>query len=251
MEAGPAADTFPIMLELRKADHRGIANHGWLRSRHTFSFGHYHDPAQQGFSDLLVINDDRVDPGQGFGTHPHRDMEILSYVLEGALEHRDSIGTGSVIRPGDVQMMSAGSGVRHSELNPSTADPVHFLQVWIVPRTRGGVPRYQQVHFSEADKRGRLQLILSSDARNGSLAVQQDARVYAGLFDGAEAAALELAADRYAYVHVARGSVELNGERLAEGDGARVRNERRLHLAKGDGAEVLVFDLRPRERPLL
>lgn len=237
------------MLELRKADHRGIAHHGWLRSRHTFSFGHYHDPNQQGFSDLLVINDDRVDPGQGFGTHPHRDMEIFSYVLEGALEHRDSIGTGSVIRPGDVQLMSAGSGVRHSEFNPSATEPVRFLQIWIVPRARGGVPRYQQVHVGAADKRGRLRLILSSDAREGSLAVHQDVRVYAGLIDGAETAALDLAPDRYAYVHVARGSVELNGERLAEGDGARVRNERRLRFAKGDGAEVLVFDLRPHERP--
>jgi hypothetical protein len=237
------------MLELRKADHRGVANHGWLRSRHTFSFGHYHDANQQGFSDLLVINDDRVDPGRGFGTHPHRDMEIFSYVLEGALEHRDSMGTGSVIRPGDVQLMSAGSGVRHSEFNASATEPVRFLQVWIVPRTRGGAPGYQQVRFDEAGKRGRLRLILSPDAREGSLAVHQDARVYAGLFDGAETATLDLAPDRHAYVHVARGSVELNGERLSEGDGARLRNERRLRFARGDGAEVLVFDLRPHERP--
>jgi len=239
------------MIELRKADQRGVANHGWLHSRHTFSFGHYHDPKQQGFSDLLVINDDRVDPGQGFGTHPHRDMEIFSYVLEGALEHKDSMGTGSVIRPGDVQMMSAGTGVRHSEFNHSKTEAVHFLQIWIVPSVRGATPRYQQVHFSPDQKRGRLRLIASPRGADGSLAVHQDARVYAGLFDGAEASTLDLAQDRYAYVHVARGKIELNGQRLGEGDGARVRNEERLTLAKGDDAEVLVFDLQAREVPAM
>ncbi|MBB1600325.1 pirin family protein [Variovorax sp. UMC13] len=238
------------MLELRKADHRGVANHGWLRSRHTFSFGHYHDARQQGFSDLLVINDDRVDPAQGFGTHPHRDMEIFSYVLEGALAHQDSMGTGSVIRPGDVQMMSAGTGVRHSEFNHSKTDGVHFLQIWIVPSLKGAAPRYQQVHFSEAEKRGRLRLIASPEGDGGSLGVHQDMRMYAGLFDGAgESATLELPADRYAYVHVARGSVEVNGERLGEGDGARIRGEKQLRFAKGEQAEVLVFDLRPHELP--
>ena len=205
------------MLELRAATDRGTANFGWLQSRHTFSFGHYHDAQQQGFSDLLVINDDRVTPGRGFGTHPHRDMEIFSYVLEGALEHKDSMGTGSVIHPGDVQMMSAGTGVRHSEFNASAVDPVHFLQIWIVPGARGVAPRYQQVHFDAEQKRGRLRLIISPDGDQGSLAVHQDARVYAGLFDGAETASLQLAADRYAYVHVARGSVEVNGQRMAEG----------------------------------
>ena len=239
------------MLELRKADQRGVANHGWLRSRHTFSFGHYHDAKQQGFSDLLVINDDRVDPAQGFGTHPHRDMEIFSYVLDGALAHQDSMGTGSVIRPGDVQMMSAGTGVRHSEYNHSKTDGVHFLQIWIVPSVKGAAPRYQQVHFSDAEKRGRLRLIASPKGTDGSLGVHQDVRMYAGLFDGAESTTLDLAPDRYAYVHVARGSVEVNGEKLGEGDGVRVRDERQLRFAKGEQAEVLVFDLRPLERPTM
>ena len=237
------------MIEIRKADHRGVANHGWLKSRHTFSFGHYHDPKQIGFSDLLVINDDRVDPGKGFGTHPHRDMEIFSYVLEGALEHNDSMGTGSVIRPGDVQMMSAGTGVRHSEFNHSKSEPVHFLQIWVVPDVRGAAPRYQQVHFTADEKRGQLRLIVSPEGADGSLSVRQDTRIHAGLFDGTETAALDIGADRYAYVHVARGKVEVNGQRLGEGDGARIRDVRRLEFAKGDQAEVLVFDLRPRETP--
>jgi redox-sensitive bicupin YhaK (pirin superfamily) len=237
------------MLQIRKAGQRGRANFGWLDSRHTFSFGEYHDPAQQGFSDLLVINDDRVAPKQGFGTHPHRDMEIFSYVLEGALEHKDSMGTGSVIRPGDVQVMSAGTGVRHSEFNPSADAPVHFLQIWIVPAQRGATPRYQQAHFAAAGKRGRLQQILSSDGADGSLQIRQDARVYAGLFDGAESALLPLEPGRNAYVHVARGSVVVNGQRLDEGDGARLRGEARLELAAGRDAEVLVFDLRGHELP--
>lgn len=237
------------MLELRKADQRGVANHGWLRSRHTFSFGHYHDPKQQGFSDLLVINDDRVDPAQGFGTHPHRDMEIFSYVLEGALAHQDSMGTGSVIRPGDVQMMSAGTGVRHSEFNHSKTEGVHFLQIWIVPSVKGAAPRYQQRHFDAAERRGQLRLIASPEGTDGSLGVHQDMRMYAGLFDSAESTTLDIGPDRYAYVHVARGSLEVNGERLSEGDGARIRDERQLRFAKGDHAEVLVFDLRPHERP--
>lgn len=237
------------MFELRKADQRGLANHGWLKSRHTFSFGHYHDPKQNGFSDLLVINDDRVDPGQGFGTHPHRDMEIFSYVLEGALEHKDSMGTGSVIKPGDVQMMSAGTGVRHSEYNHSKSDPVHFLQIWIVPNVRGAAPRYQQVHFNEEQKRGRLRLIVSPEGEEGSLSVHQDARVYAGLFDKDESATLEVQPGRYVYVHLARGSIDINGQRFNEGDGARVREEQLLTLSKGEQAEVLVFDLRPHEMP--
>ncbi|KQU89134.1 quercetin 2,3-dioxygenase [Variovorax sp. Root318D1] len=237
------------MLEIRSANDRGLADFGWLKSRHTFSFGHYHDAAQQGFSDLLVINDDRVHPGRGFGTHPHRDMEIFSYVLDGALEHKDSMGTGSVIRPGDVQMMSAGTGVRHSEFNSSAADPLHFLQIWITPNAKGVAPRYQQVHFAPEEKRGRLRLIVSPEGTDGSLAVHQDARVYAGLFDGDESASLELGPDRHAYVHVARGSVELNGQRLGEGDGARLRGEQRIELTRGEGAEVLVFDLRPNELP--
>jgi len=239
------------MLDIRKAQHRGNANHGWLQSRHTFSFGHYRDAAQQGFSDLLVINDDRVAPSRGFGTHAHRDMEIFSYVLQGALEHKDSMGTGSVIVPGDVQMMSAGSGVQHSEFNHSADQEVHFLQIWIVPNQRGAAPRYQQVHFSEADKRGRLRQIISPEGAEGALAVRQDARVYAGLFDGEDAADLAVGAHRHVYVHVARGSVEVNGERLDAGDGARVRNAGPLRFANGQDAEVLVFDLRPNELPTM
>lgn len=237
------------MFELRKSDQRGLASHGWLKSRHTFSFGHYHDPKQNGFSDLLVINDDRVDPGQGFGTHAHRDMEIFSYVLEGALEHQDSMGTGSVIKPGDVQMMSAGTGVRHSEYNHSKSDPVHFLQIWIVPNVRGAAPRYQQIHFDEGKKRGRLRLIVSPEGEEGSLLVHQDARVYAGLFDKDESATLEVQPGRYVYVHLARGGIDINGQRFNEGDGARVREEQLLTLSKGEQAEVLVFDLRPHELP--
>jgi len=237
------------MLTLRNASERGLANHGWLKSFHTFSFGHYRNPQEQGFSDLLVINDDRVAAGKGFGQHPHRDMEIFSYVLEGALEHKDTLGTGSVIRPGDVQLMSAGHGVAHSEYNHSPSAPVHFLQIWIVPNQVGAEPRYQQEHFSPEQKRGRLQLIISPEGAEGSLNVRQDARVYAGLFNGDESATLTLAADRYAYVHVATGSVELNGQLLHEGDGVRVREETVLHLSRGIDAEVLVFDLRPNELP--
>lgn len=237
------------MLTLRKASDRGAADHGWLKSFHTFSFANYRDLNQQGFSDLLVINDDRVAPGKGFGQHPHRDMEIFSYVLEGALEHKDTLGTGSVIRPGDVQLMSAGSGVAHSEYNHSTTQPVHFLQIWIVPEVSGAKPRYQQEHFSAEKKRGRLQLIISPTGDEGSLLVRQDARVYGALIDGTESATLELAANRYAYVHVASGSVQLNGVPLQEGDGVRVREEQRLTLSNGVNAEVLVFDLRAQELP--
>ena len=237
------------MLELRKAADRGVANFGWLDSRHTFSFGHYHDPKQVGFSDLLVINDDRVEPGMGFGTHPHRDMEIFSYVLEGALEHRDSMGTGSVIRPGDVQMMSAGSGITHSEFNPSPSERVHFLQIWIMPNRQRVAPRYQQTHFAEAEKRGHLRLIISPDAADGSLGVYQDTRAYAGLFDGAERAEFVLPANRHAYLHVARGSLRINGIDMAEGDGARIRDPGTLTFDAGRDAEVLLFDLRARELP--
>ena len=237
------------MLTLRKASDRGAADHGWLKSFHTFSFANYRDLNQQGFSDLLVINDDRVAPGKGFGQHPHRDMEIFSYVLEGALEHKDTLGTGSVIRPGDVQLMSAGSGVAHSEYNHSPTEPVHFLQIWIVPEVSGATPRYQQEHFSAEKKRGRLQLIISPTGEQGSLLVRQNARVYAALIDGDETATLELAANRYAYVHVASGSVQLNGLQLQAGDGVRVREEQLLTLSNGINAEVLVFDLRAQELP--
>ncbi|AHB07676.1 quercetin 2,3-dioxygenase [Pandoraea pnomenusa] len=237
------------MLDIRKAADRGVANHGWLNSRHTFSFANYYDPKQVGFSDLLVINDDRVAPAQGFGKHPHRDMEIFSYVLEGALEHKDTMGTGSVIEPGDVQLMSAGRGVAHSEFNHSPTSPVHFLQIWIVPNQAGIAPEYQQQRFTPEEKRGRLRLIISPDGQDASLRIHQDARVYAGLFDGDESATLTLAPNRYAYVHVARGSVTLNGVALGEGDGVRVRDETALTLSKGSDAEVLVFDLRPVETP--
>ncbi|MDO9236068.1 MAG: pirin family protein [Aquabacterium sp.] len=235
------------MFEFRKADQRGLANLGWLKSRHTFSFSSYQDPTQNGFSDLLVINDDRVAPGRGFNTHSHQDMEIFSYVLEGALEHKDSMGTGSVIKPGDVQMMSAGTGVAHSEYNHSASDPVHFLQIWIVPNVRGATPRYQQVHFDEAQKRGQLRLIVSPEGDAGSLSVHQDARMYAGFFDKDESATLEVKPGRYLYIHVARGSIDINGTRFGGGDGARVREEQLLTLSKGEQAEVLVFDLRPHD----
>ncbi len=234
---------------IRKAADRGVAEHGWLSSRHTFSFADYRDPNQIGFSDLRVINDDRVKPGQGFGTHPHRDMEIFSYVLEGTLAHSDSMGTGSEIKPGDVQLMSAGSGVTHSEFNGSREESVHFLQIWIVPDRTGGEPVYQQKHFTDADKRGRLRLIISPDGGDGSLRIQQDTLVYAGLFDGEESAILTLDRNRHAYVHVARGSIELDGAKLEAGDGVRLRKPETLRLAAGKAAEVLVFDLRPHESP--
>ena len=237
------------MITVRNAHERGHANHGWLKSAHTFSFANYYDHDEQGFSDLLVINDDRVIAGKGFGQHPHRDMEIFSYVLEGALEHKDTLGTGSVIKPGDVQLMSAGSGVAHSEFNHSKTQPVHFLQIWIVPSVRGATPRYQQQHFAVAEKRGKLRLIISPDGQQGSLQVRQDARVYAGLFEGDEHATLTLADNRHAYVHIARGRIELNGQRLGEGDGVRLRHEQLIELRNGQDAEVLVFDLRPNELP--
>ena len=235
------------MIEQRLSHQRGTGDHGWLHSRHTFSFAGYRDPQQVGFSDLLVINDDRVAPGRGFGAHPHNNMEIISYVLEGALEHKDSMGTGSVIVPGDVQLMSAGSGVTHSEFNHSKNDNVHFLQIWIVPAERNTPPGYQQVSVAEEEKRGKLRLLVSPQGDAGSLQVRQDMRIYAGLFTGNEQQTLTLAADRYAYIHVARGSINVNGVSFNAGDGARVRNETALTFAQGNDAEVLVFDLRPLE----
>ena len=235
--------------EIRRANERGVAEHGWLSSRHTFSFAHYDDPKQRGFSDLLVINDDRVAAGRGFGMHPHRDMEIFSYVLDGALEHKDTMGTGSVIRPGDVQMISAGTGIAHSEYNHSPSDGVHFLQIWLVPDTKGVKPEYQQTHFAPEEKRGRLRPVITPTGEDGSIRVHQDVRVYAGLFDGDEEATLALGPDRYAYIHVARGSLEVNGVRLGEGDGLKLRAAGELKFAAGEGAEVLAFDLRPNESP--
>jgi len=231
------------MIQIRKSADRGHANHGWLDSHHTFSFADYHDPAHVQFSVLRVINEDRVVPGAGFPAHGHRDMEIVSYVLEGGLEHKDSLGTGSVIRPGDVQRMSAGTGVRHSEFNASKSELVHFLQIWILPKTNGIAPGYEQKHFPPDDLSGRLRLIASPDGHDGSVTIHQDARLYATKLDGALTAAHALTAGRRAYVHVARGSVTLNGTPLAAGDGARIENETRLFLEQGRDAEVLVFDL--------
>ena len=231
------------MLEIRRSDERGFADHGWLKSFHTFSFADYYDPKHVEFGPLRVINEDRVAPGAGFGTHGHRDMEIISYVLDGALAHKDSLGTGSTIKPGDVQRMSAGSGVMHSEFNASREQAVHFLQIWIQPNVRGVAPSYEEKHFSEAEKRGRLRLIASPDAAEGSVRIHQDARVYAGLFDGDESARLVLAPGRHSYVHVARGAVEVNGTALNAGDAVKLRNATELNVSKGRDAEVIVFDL--------
>ena len=237
------------MITPRPAAERGHANHGWLDSFHSFSFADYYDPNHMGFSSLRVINEDRVKPGMGFGTHGHRDMEIISYVVSGALAHKDSTGGEEILRPHEVQRMTAGTGIRHSEFNPSPSERVHLLQIWIVPDKRGVAPRYQQVNFDAAEKRGQLRQIMSPDSAEGSLNVYQDVRVYAGLFNGDESADLNLADNRYAYLHVARGALEVNGVRLAAGDGARVRQETRLNFSKGEDAEVLVWDLRPNELP--
>ena len=231
------------MLQLRPSEERGLADHGWLKSRHTFSFADYYDPGEMGFGALRVINEDRVQPGQGFGTHGHRDMEIITYVLEGALAHKDSMGNGSIIRPGDVQRMSAGTGVRHSEFNPSKSSAVHFLQIWILPSVQGIAPGYEQKHFGADEKRGRLRLVASPDGAQGSVRMHQDARLYAGLLEGPERASLDIAPGRLAYVHVARGRIRGNGEALGPGDGLKVSETLRLELSGGQGAEVLVFDL--------
>jgi len=231
------------MVEFRRSAERGYADHGWLESFHSFSFADYHEPKHMGFGPLRVINEDRIAPGTGFGTHGHRDMEIVSYVLEGALAHRDSMGNGSVIRPGDVQRMSAGRGVQHSEFNHEKQGATHFLQIWIEPNLRGIDPGYEEKHFDEASKRGRLALIASADGRDGSVRIHQDAIVYAGLFDGDEAAKLEITAGRRVYVHVARGELAVNGHRLVAGDAAKLTGEQHLSLDGGRASEVLVFDL--------
>ena len=231
------------MIQIRRADDRGYADHGWLRSYHSFSFADYFDPEHVEFGPLRVINEDRVVPGAGFSTHGHRDMEIISYVLEGALAHKDSTGTSSVIRPGDVQRMSAGRGVLHSEFNGSQSEPVHFLQIWIQPDVRGVEPSYEQKHYPDAEKRGRLRLVASPDGADDSVRIHQDARVYAGRFDGAERVDLALSPGRRAYVHVARGRVSVNGEALAAGDAIKLTEVDAVRVANGDGAEVLVFDL--------
>jgi len=231
------------MTELRRARERGHANHGWLDSYHSFSFGDYYDPAHMGYGPLRVINEDRVQPGMGFGTHGHRDMEIVSYVLDGQLSHKDSMGTGSIIEPGDVQRMSAGRGVMHSEFNPSVDKPVHFLQIWIEPNVKGIRPSYEQKRVEVAAKRGRLAAIATPDGRDGSVTIHQDAEVFAALLDGAERAERDIAPGRRAYVHVARGSVRVNGDRLGPGDAAKIDGGTRVALTDGEHAEVLLFDL--------
>jgi quercetin 2,3-dioxygenase len=231
-------------MEVRRSAERGLADHGWLKSFHTFSFADYHDPKHMGFGPLRVINEDRVQPGQGFGTHGHRDMEIISYVLEGGLAHEDSMGNGSVIKPGDVQRMSAGTGVRHSEFNASDKDLVHFLQIWIEPAQRGIAPSYEEKHFDDASKRGKLRLIASRDGAEGSVHLNQDARLYSTLVDGAESVTLEPAPGRLVYVHIVRGAVSVNGTALEAGDAVKLSGgDNKVRLDKGRDAEILIFDL--------
>ncbi len=231
------------MLSIRRSDDRGRGDHGWLRSRHTFSFANYYDPRHTGFRDLLVINEDRVAPGSGFPTHGHRDMEILSYVLSGALEHADSMGTGSVIRPGDVQVMSAGTGVRHSEYNHSDTDPVHFLQIWILPKRRGLKPRYEQREFKDEDKRDQLRLVASEDGREGSVTVHQDVDIYASLLSPGATVSHPRRSGRHLWLHVARGRVEVAGRTLEAGDAIATDDADALTITGQEDAELLLFDL--------
>jgi redox-sensitive bicupin YhaK (pirin superfamily) len=232
------------MITIRPAGERGTANFGWLDSRHTFSFGNYYDPNHMGFANLRVINEDKVTPGQGFSTHGHRDMEIISYVLEGGLEHKDSIGTGSVIRPGEVQRMSAGHGIRHSEFNASKTEPVHFLQIWILPETHGIDPSYEQKHFAAEEKQGQLRLVGARDGRNGSVTIHQDVDLYASLLNPGETVSHAIAPNRSVWVQVARGAVQLNGQPLTAGDGAAIVQESSITLTgTAENSEVLVFDM--------
>jgi len=229
------------MITVRKADERGHFNHGWLDTYHTFSFADYYDPKFMGFRDLRVINEDRVQPGRGFGTHGHRDMEIITYILEGELAHRDSMGTGSVIRPGEVQRMSAGTGVMHSEMNPSPEKPVHLLQIWILPEREGIKPGYEQKTFPETERQGRLRLVASPDGREGSLEIHQDVDLFASTLRDGKPVTHEFRSNRYGWLQVARGSVDVNGKKLSAGDGAAIEGERSIAL-RGNG-EVLLFDL--------
>ena len=231
------------MLTLRKSEDRGQADHGWLQSRFSFSFAEYQDPKHMHFGPLRVINDDYIAPGQGFGTHGHKDMEIVSYVLEGAVAHKDSLGNVGNIVPGEVQRMSAGTGIQHSEFNPNANQRTHLLQIWIIPDRTGNPASYEQKMYDAADKRGKLRLVASPDGANGSVTIQQNALMFAGLFDGDESATHALAAGRQAYVHVARGSVTVNGAALSEGDAVMIEKESRVTIADGDAAEVLLFDL--------
>jgi redox-sensitive bicupin YhaK (pirin superfamily) len=228
------------MIRIRKAEERGHFDHGWLDTYHTFSFADYYDPEFMGFRALRVINEDRVEPGRGFGTHSHRDMEIVTYVLDGELEHRDNMGTGSVIKPGEVQRMSAGTGVLHSEVNPSRSNPVHLLQIWILPERRGIKPEYEQKTFPEHERNGKLRLVASRDGAEGSLKIHQDAKLFAG--NVSDPIQYELQPGRYAWLQVARGSVDINGQKLNAGDGAAIEEETSLTL-RGNNAEVLLFDL--------
>jgi redox-sensitive bicupin YhaK (pirin superfamily) len=231
------------MLTLRKSQDRGFADHGWLKSFHSFSFAGYFDPEYMGVGNLRVINEDRITPGSGFGTHGHRDMEIISYVLSGELAHKDTLGNVKGIPPGDVQRMSAGTGVMHSEFNHAKDRTTHFLQIWIQPNVTGIEPSYEQKRFADADKRGKLRLVASPDGEQGSVTIHADARMYAGLFDGEEQAVLALDPARPAYVHLVRGDLSVNGKRLAAGDAARLQDENQLTLSDGKDAEVLVFEL--------
>jgi quercetin 2,3-dioxygenase len=231
------------MLTLRKSQDRGYADHGWLKSYHSFSFAGYYDSQHMGWGNLRVINEDRIAPGTGFGTHGHKDMEIISYVLSGSIGHKDSIGNGASIPPGDVQRMSAGTGIMHSEFNHAPKDETHFFQIWIQPNVTGIAPGYEQKTFLESEKRGALRLVASSNGAQGSVTIHADAKMYAGLFDGAEAASLVLNPARKAYVHVVRGQLTVNGQALSEGDAALLDAEKSLTLTQGKNAEVIVFDL--------
>ncbi|HEX8143841.1 MAG TPA: pirin family protein [Pyrinomonadaceae bacterium] len=231
------------MIVVRRSEDRGHFNFGWLNTYHTFSFGEYYDPRFMGFRDLRVINEDWVHPGRGFPTHPHRDMEIVTYVLEGALEHRDSMGNGSVIRPGEVQRMSAGTGITHSEKNGSANDSVHLLQIWILPNRKGIKPSYEQKMYADEEKRGRMRLIASEDGRDGSVVIHQDAKVYATLLDQGQEITQELPSERHAWLQVARGAVTVNGQQLKQGDGAGISAEQSLRIVGDEKAEILLFDL--------
>ncbi len=231
------------MIRIRKAAERGHFDHGWLDTYHTFSFGDYYDPAQMGFRALRVINDDRVEPGRGFGMHGHRDMEIITYVLDGALEHRDSLGNGAVLRPGELQHMTAGTGVRHSEFNPSDREAVHLYQIWLLPERRGLPPSYEQKAFPEAERRGALRLVASPAGEGGALTIRQDARIYLATLADGETVAHPLPPGRHAWLQVLRGQAALNGQSLAAGDGAAVSDEQRLEIRGQGAAEVMLFDL--------
>ncbi len=231
------------MLAIRQANDRGLANHGWLNSRHTFSFGHYYDPEFMGFGPLRVINEDQVKPAQGFGTHGHSDMEIISYVLDGALEHKDSLGTGSIIKPGDVQRMTAGTGVRHSEYNASTTDSVHFLQIWIIPEKNGLEPSYEQKAFSDEEKQGKLRLVGSRDGRDGSVTIHQDVSLYSALLSDGDEIEHELADGRHGWIQVARGALLVDGNEVSAGDGVVFRGEHTITLKGTGDAEILLFDM--------